>query len=97
MTKSLPIPDSVYLVALDLMGIPRPADPRDARASYLLHAQIGTDRWFTVYKNDHKPLVDISPLGAALAQYVSAEGPFSWGFDDDPDGEFAGADGLSNI
>jgi len=78
------IPAEIYLVALDLMGQDRPADPAEA-AAVLRSAEGRCDY--------HQPRIGGTPLtafGAALAMYVSLSGPFA-----EDGGEFAGINGYS--
>ena len=82
------IPAAVNLVALDYMGVDRPADLTDARAIYDSAVQ----------RVDYQPIMarqmgrDVSPIsafGLALAQYIGLSGPFS-----EDDGEFTGLSGY---
>lgn len=82
------LPPEVYLVALDLMGQDRPADPADARDA-LLSAENRCD-YEPVHVTQGQSLHNtVSAFGAAVALYLSLSGPF-----DEGDGEFAGLGGY---
>jgi hypothetical protein len=81
------IPAEVYLVALDFMGQPRPANPAHACAA-LLSAEARCEyEPLSLNRGAGRP-IPITAFAAALACYVSLSGPFS-----EEDGEFAGLNG----
>lgn len=82
------IPAEIYLVALDHMGVERPADPADARAAYD-SAAARVDHEAITARQMGRDLGRLTAFGLALAQYVSLSGPFS-----EEDGEFAGLSGY---
>lgn len=88
MFKMNNIPDEVYLVALDHMGVARPANPRDA-ARALGSAEARVDHDVITAQQAGHDLGPISAFGLAMAQYLSLSGPFN-----EADGEFAGQGGV---
>lgn len=82
------IPPEIYLVALDLMGQPRPADPRDASRAYDSAAS-RVDYEPILASQGDGPLIPLTAFAAAVAMYLSGSGPF-----DEEHGEFAGLGGC---
>ncbi len=82
------VPDEVYLVALDLMGQPRPVDPRDACRAHDSAAS-RVDYEPILASQGEGPLIPLTAFAAALAMYLSLSGPF-----DEEHGEFAGLGGC---
>ena len=78
------IPTPVYLVALDIMGVDRPAAP--SVAPILLHSAEQRADYHQPRLGDGTPL---TAFGAALAMYVSLSGPLA-----EDGGEFAGWSGY---
>ena len=82
------IPAEVYLVALDLMGQDRPANPADAK-EVLASAESRVD-YSAISIDSGARKSPINAFSAALAMYMSLSGPFA-----EDDGEFAGMGGFT--
>jgi hypothetical protein len=82
------IPAEVYLIALDHMGVDRPAETTAACAAYD-SATSRVDYATITARQQGREISPITAFGLALAQYVSLSGPFA-----EDGGEFSGINGF---